>query len=72
MVVPSTQIDLRHNPPLVGVIEVPWIDIYSKAKQARHEKMLLKRKHVSDSERFIKETDFREGFDPPTQCAEMI
>ena len=55
---PSTQIDLRPNPDLMGVIEVPWKAIHSKAKQNQHAKMLLERKHVSDFDQVLKEIYF--------------
>ena len=59
MVAPPTKIDLRPNPDLVGVIEVPWKAIHSKVKHICPEKMLLERKHVSDFEQVLKEIDFR-------------
>ena len=56
---PSTQIGLRLNPDLVGVIGVPWKAIHSKAEQIRHGKMLLERRHVSDFKQVLKEIAFR-------------
>ena len=55
----STENDLRSNPEVVEVIEVPWKAIHSNAEQILLDKMLLERKYVSDFEQVLKEIDFR-------------
>ena len=63
--VPSIQINLRPNANPVGVINDQWQASHLKVEEIYLEKMLLKRKHVSDFEQVLKEIDFREYINHP-------
>lgn len=58
----SSQIDLGPSVGPVDVLNDLWQGFHSEAKKIYFEKMLLERKHVSDSEWSLKEIDFRHPY----------